>query len=213
MARPRTYGKGKPKTRKSSKGPTAPPGRLRIVAGNWRSRVLEIADVPGLRPTSVRVRETLFNWLAPDVPGCRCLDLFAGTGALGLEALSRGAAEAVFVERSRPAVAALKRNVASLGAGGAKVHEADAIRFLREYSGPPFDIVFLDPPFAGKPVDELCRLLDEAGAVSAGSRIYFEQDRNGPEPQLPDAWRLLRQGTAGNVRYGLAGIATGVSEP
>ena len=87
------------------------PGRLRIVAGNWRSRVLEIADVPGLRPTSERIRETLFNWLAPMIDGARCLDLYAGTGALGLEALSRGAASAVFVDNSPKAAGALQRNI------------------------------------------------------------------------------------------------------
>ena len=99
----------------------SPAGRLRIVAGNWRSRLLDIADVPGLRPTSTRIRETLFNWLAPGLPGARCLDLCAGTGALGLEALSRGAASAVFVERSAIATRMLRANIATLQAEGAEL--------------------------------------------------------------------------------------------
>jgi 16S rRNA (guanine966-N2)-methyltransferase len=106
-------------------------GRLRIVAGNWRSRLLDIADVPGLRPTSERIRETLFNWLAPRINGARCLDLFAGTGALGLEALSRGARSAVFVEKSARAVEMLRRNVKTLNADGAVVLQMDALDYLR----------------------------------------------------------------------------------
>ena len=95
------------------------PGRLRIVAGNWRSRLLEIADVPGLRPTSARIRETLFNWLAPRIAGARCLDLCAGTGALGLEALSRGAAFCLFVEHAHAACRVIRKNIAALDLAGA----------------------------------------------------------------------------------------------
>jgi 16S rRNA (guanine966-N2)-methyltransferase len=137
------------------------PGRLRIVAGNWRSRLLEIADVPGLRPTSARIRETLFNWLAPRLAGARCLDLFAGTGALGLEALSRGAAHCDFVEKSAQAAATLRSNVAALESEAATVHAKDALEFLRDTDAVKFDIVFLDPPFAADMLPELCRLLDE----------------------------------------------------
>ena len=108
----------------------SPPGRLRIVAGKWRSRRLEIADVPGLRPTSERVRETLFNWLAPSIEGSHCLDLFAGTGALGLEALSRGAAGAVFVENSRRAASTLKQNIELLDADNAELVAAEATTYL-----------------------------------------------------------------------------------
>src|SRR5210317_748781 len=116
-------GPGETMTTKSGAASKKPrPGRLRIVAGKWRSRLLDIADVPGLRPTSERIRETLFNWLAPTIQGARCLDLFAGTGALGLEALSRGAAETVFVEKSAAACSTLKKNIASLDGSGAVVH-------------------------------------------------------------------------------------------
>ena len=177
------------------------PGRLRIVAGNWRSRLLEIADVPGLRPTSERVRETLFNWLATRVHGAHCLDLFAGTGALGLEALSRGAETAVFVESSALAVKALRANIRSLGAAGAIVHETDAVEFLGSNDSPPFDIVFLDPPFAAGVTAEMCRLLVQGQLLAADARVYIEQDRAGSNPELPQGWQVLKNKTAGNVRY------------
>ena len=180
------------------------PGRLRIVAGIWRSRLLDIADVPGLRPTSERIRETLFNWLAPRIEGARCLDLFAGTGALGLEALSRGAREAVFVERSPLAATALRQNIAELGADRAIVVTADALAHLESEIEGEFDIVFLDPPFVNDLLRESCERLHERGLLAAGARVYLEQDRDRPLPVLPDGWRLLKNKTAGRVRYMLA---------
>jgi 16S rRNA (guanine966-N2)-methyltransferase len=119
---------------------TSQTGRLRIVAGNWRSRLLDIADVEGLRPTSERIRETLFNWLTPHLYGSRCLDLYAGTGALGLEALSRGAESAVFVEQDPVALRQLRKNVELLGADNAEIVSGDALGFLRSAAVPPFDI-------------------------------------------------------------------------
>ena len=179
------------------------PGRLRIVAGIWRSRLLEIADAPGLRPTSERIRETLFNWLSPRIGGARCLDLFAGTGALGLEALSRGAAEAVFIEASSKAASALRRNVATLAADRAFVHEVDALQYLRQLEAGQFDIVFLDPPFAADILEDLCRLLNEGPILAAGACVYLEQERSKPQPVLPDGWETLNTGNAGQVRYSL----------
>ena len=190
----------------SRKGKKKSRGRLRIVAGNWRNRVLEIADVPGLRPTSERIRETLFNWLAPRIAGARCLDLFAGTGALGLEALSRGAASAVFVEKSNRAIDSLRRNVAILDAGGAVVCPGTATDYLGAAGDGCFDIAFLDPPFADDNLDELCRLIDESGLLARGANVYLEQDRAKPEPALPDGWSVLKNKTAGNVRYMLVAI-------
>jgi 16S rRNA (guanine966-N2)-methyltransferase len=183
------------------------PGRLRIVAGKWRSRLLDIADEPGLRPTSERVRETLFNWLAPTIQGARCLDLFAGTGALGFEALSRGATTVVFVDNSRRATKAIEKSAQVLGAAGAIVHCTDAEDYLRAARDESFDIVFLDPPFADDRLDELCRLIDELGLLAPGARVYLEQDRAKPGITLPEHWRLLKDKTAGNVRYMLAGVA------
>jgi len=186
------------KTRKSQ------PGRLRIVAGNWRSRLLDIADVPGLRPTSIRIRETVFNWLAPTIHGARCLDLYAGTGALGLEALSRGARHVVFVERSALAVSTLNRNIATLDTEGATVLQMDAGDFLRGEQAEGFDIVFLDPPFAADLLDELCRLLDSRNALAEDALVYLEQDREKPQLELPPGWQIIKNKTAGNVRYMLA---------
>ncbi len=179
------------------------PGRLRIVAGNWRSRLLDIADVPGLRPTSSRIRETLFNWLTPGIHGARCLDLYAGTGALGLEALSRGAAEAVFVEKSRAAVATLEKNIQALGATTAFVYAGDAFGYLQGEPRGQFDIVFLDPPFAADLLADLCRLLDETSVLARGAQVYIEEDRSRPDVTLPDGWRVTKSKQAGNVRYSL----------
>ena len=176
-------------------------GRLRIVAGNWRSRLLDIADVEGLRPTSERIRETLFNWLVPRIQGACCLDLFAGTGALGLEALSRGARSAVFVEQSAPAVATLKANIEVLDAAGALIRQMDALEYLRGKPEGPFDLVFLDPPFAADLNEELCKLLEQRQVLAEDALVYIEQDRSKPEPTLPSGWHVQKNKTAGNVRY------------
>ncbi|NVK30226.1 MAG: 16S rRNA (guanine(966)-N(2))-methyltransferase RsmD [Gammaproteobacteria bacterium] len=147
-------------------------GKVRIIAGNWRSRLLEVTDVDGLRPTGARVRETLFNWLQHDVVGARCLDLFAGTGALGFEGLSRGAAHCDFVDASRQSVAALQRNAAALGAGerGA-IHCTDAKTWLSAAQA-PYDLIFFDPPFAG---GHWAELLPMAMAhLAEGGKLYVE---------------------------------------
>ncbi len=190
--------------RRTKRSGKAPPGRLRIVAGNWRSRALDIADVEGLRPTSERVRETLFNWLAPRIDGARCLDLFAGTGVLGLEALSRGAASAVLVERSPVAAKTLARNIEALDADAATLNTGDAFDYLQSAPRGEFDIVFLDPPFADDSLTDLCRLIDERAILAGDARVYLEQDRSQPEPELPESWTMLKNKTAGDVRYMLA---------
>ena len=192
----------KRRQRGSTKVP--PPGRVRIVAGKWRGRFLDVADAPGLRPTGERIRETLFNWLAPRLQGARCLDLFAGTGVLGLEALSRGAAEAVLVERSARALAALERSIGTLDAGDARLCPGDAWRFLREETPRPFDIVFLDPPYADARLDELCRLLVDRQWLADHAAVYFEQAAGRERPALPEGWEVRREKTAGAVRYFLA---------
>jgi 16S rRNA (guanine966-N2)-methyltransferase len=189
------------------------PGRLRIVAGNWRSRLLDVADVEGLRPTSERVRETLFNWLAPHIQGARCLDLFAGTGALGLEALSRGAGSVVFVEKNRVAERQLKANIDILAGApsgpvgaeappaNAEVVHGNALDYLRKSGTGPFDLIFLDPPFADDLLEETCRLLNERNLLADAALVYLELPRGRDEPQLPVGWRVTRKKTAGNVRY------------
>ena len=190
--------------RKSAGKKKSPAGQLRIVAGNWRSRLLRIADVDGLRPTAERIRETLFNWLGAGIHGTRCLDLCAGTGALGLEALSRGASDVVFVDSSAEAVKVLRANAGSLSASGAEILHADAREFLERAATRPFDIVFLDPPFAAELHDELCRLLQKQNWLAANARIYIESDKDKPEVKVPDGWQILKNKTAGNVRYMLA---------
>ena len=188
--------------RKQKSGSQA--GRLRIVAGNWRSRLLDIADVEGLRPASERVRETLFNWLSPVIHGANCLDLYAGTGALGLEALSRGAASAVFVERSPVAVRQLRRNIELLDARGATVLQQDALNWLDGDVEQRFDIVFLDPPFAADLLGETCRLLHERDCLAEGAFVYLEQAAKADAPELPAGWQLVKDRQAGQVRYMLA---------
>lgn len=189
--------------------PKTRPGRLRIVAGKWRSRLLDVADVPGLRPTAERIRETLFNWLAPTLAGTRCLDLFAGTGALGFEALSRGAREVVFVEKSAVAARALAASARVLDASGADIRQADAFDFLRRPPEGRFDIVFLDPPFAADSLNDLCRLLEKSPLLADDALVYLEEDRAKPEVELPSNWVRLKSRTAGNVRYSLARVGKG----
>ena len=194
-------------SRKTADKKKSQTGHLRIVAGNWRSRLLQIADVPGLQPTSVRIRETLFNWLAPRIHGAKCLDLCAGTGALGLEALSRGASRVVFVERSVVAAKYLDLNIASLGASGTEIHNVDAAKYLQESPVEAFDVVFLDPPFADDLYDELCRLLATEGWLAADARVYIEMDGSQPEVCVPENWRVLKNKTAGKVRYLMAAVS------
>jgi 16S rRNA (guanine966-N2)-methyltransferase len=179
------------------------PNELRIIGGEWRGRRIRFAARPGIRPTPDRVRETLFNWLAPVVEGSRCLDLFAGSGALGLEALSRGAAAATFVESDRMSAERLRETIATLGTERARVVEADALRWL---DGPTerFDIVFLDPPFGSGLHAEASRKLDSGGWLSPSAYVYLEAPaRDGPPP-LPAGWTLHRSGKAGAVGYHLA---------
>ena len=191
------------KNKKNSKSRGSPPGRLRIVAGKWRSRVLPVADVPGLRPTSERIRETLFNWLAPTIDGARCLDLFAGTGALGIEAMSRGSASAEFVENSKVAAQAIRDSIQALDAPNMTVRQVDAIAYLRGEPTGRFDVVFLDPPFATDHYEELCRLLASRGWLAEGGHVYLEQDSRQRVPDLPDGWEILKEKVAGKVRYSL----------
>jgi len=177
--------------------------QLRIIGGRWRSRRLRFPDVEGLRPTPDRVRETLFNWLAPLIEGARCLDLFAGSGALGIEALSRDAAEVVFVERQPLVVRQLRRNLAQLGQASAQVIQADALVWL---GGPsrPFDVVFLDPPFDANLLVPVCAALQRGGWLADGARIYLETMRDAGKLELPENWQLTREKTAGQVSYRLA---------
>ena len=153
-----------------------------------------------MRPTPERVRETLFNWLAPRIEGARCLDLFAGTGVLGLEALSRGAAAVVLVERNQEVADALRQSIDKLGAASARVVTGDALGFLQEAEPLPMDIVFLDPPFADSAAQAIA-VLDGRGWLAKRASLYIEQDAAKPHPVLPDGLTVRREKKAGNVRY------------
>lgn len=191
----------------SFRTPAAPrPGRVRIVAGKWRGRFLPVSDVPGLRPTSERIRETVFNWLAPEIEGSRCLDLFAGTGVLGFEALSRGAAAAVFVERSGKACDALRQSALRLGASPATIVCREALGHLRHAPPSPMNIVFLDPPFGGRSPGEVLTLLGGRNWLAPRAAVYLEQEASQPFPPLPDGWTVRREKKAGNVRYSLLDV-------
>jgi 16S rRNA (guanine966-N2)-methyltransferase len=175
--------------------------QLRIIGGSWRGRKLAFAALPGLRPTPGRVRETLFNWLAPVIRGARCLDLFAGSGALGLEAASRGAGWCVLIERDVRAVRVLREQVARLGAQQVQVIEADALDWLTA-GAQPFDIVFLDPPFHSGLLPDCVRQLECGGWLAPAAWIYLEAE---PAVQLalPDNWEMYRERRAGQVSYRL----------
>ena len=183
-------------------GPGNGPGQLRLIGGTHRGRRLPIPDQPGLRPTADRVRETLFNWLAPVLPGARCLDLFAGSGALGLESASRGAGEVVLVERNAHVARQLNANCVTLKTPGVRVIQADALALLGGTPS-PFDLVFLDPPFADDLLGPVCTLLATRGWVAPDARVYLETDRRAGFPALPHGWQLIRERTAGQVRFGL----------
>lgn len=185
---------------------------LRIIGGTWRGRRFRFADVPDIRPTPDRVRETLFNWLGSRVVGARCLDLFAGSGALGLEALSRGAASAVLVEQNALAARWLTALLAELKASGARVEREDALRFL-DRAPTPFDIAFLDPPFAAGLLSQSAERLERQGWLTPDALIYVESAAREPLPPLPASWQLLKAKQAGEVGYHLFARAARGAEP
>jgi 16S rRNA (guanine966-N2)-methyltransferase len=181
-----------------------PANRVRIIGGEYGGRRLEFPNQRGLRPTADRVRETLFNWLAPVLPGARVLDLFAGSGALGLEALSRGAGEVLLVEQARQVAERLRQNVELLGASErASVRQIDARRLLADVPPVPFDIVFLDPPFAEGLLAGLLPQLAQNGWLAADAWVYLEQDSSQPWPELPAGWRVHREGKGGQAAFRL----------
>jgi 16S rRNA (guanine966-N2)-methyltransferase len=197
--------------------PTKPPksepeGRqsIRIIAGGWRGRRVNFPDLPGLRPTPDRVRETLFNWLQHSIVGTRCLDVFAGSGALGLEALSRGAAAVVFVEQAQAAARGLVAELARLGGTPkARVMEMGASRFLRTQGaliGAGYDVVFLDPPYHEGALAEYVPLVDTGNWVKPGGLVYLESEKAAGAPVLPEHWELLKSKFAGEVGYHLARV-------
>ena len=186
---------------------------LRIISGRWRGRRIAV-PADGIRPTGDRVRETLFNWLAPYLPDARCLDLFAGSGVLGIEALSRGAPYTLFVEKNRVAAGAIREVLAKFAGDGpapdAEVLIHNALQVNLAASG-PFSIVFLDPPFDGPPLEDLCTLLQRPGVLQPTALIYMEMDRRNAPPQLPRNWEVIRDQTAGQVRFALIRVNDGAA--
>ncbi len=178
------------------------PGRLRIIAGKWRSRKLTFPHQDKLRPTPDRIRETLFNWLQADLPGSCCLDLFAGSGALGFEAASRGAAEVVMIEHNRDAASALKQNIELLAADDVQLVIADALEWLKKNQR-VFDIVFLDPPFKSGLLDKCCELLENGQSLAQNAKIYIEHALGDEDFDIPASWECLQNKSAGQVSYKL----------
>lgn len=198
-----TRQQNRPKARSTVKRLQSLPNRLRIIGGRWRGARLQFPPLPAIRPTPDRVRETLFNWLQSAVPGARCLDLYAGSGALGFEALSRGAREVVFVDREPAIGRYLRETLQRLESNAAEVHTVDAQKYLT-CSHKPFDVVFLDPPFAQAELGAVCAQLEKAGWLAANAHIYVECAAAAGLPPLPESWRLLRSKQAGQVGYHLA---------
>jgi 16S rRNA (guanine966-N2)-methyltransferase len=193
------------KSERRSAGGARRPARarvLRIIGGTWRGRKLRFPAGADIRPTPDRVRETLFNWLGAAVQGARCLDLFAGSGALGLEALSRGAAHVTFVERDAAAAQALRLLLREWQARDARVERADALHYLAGEAR-PFDLVFLDPPFGADLLGRAAASLEERHWLQGSARIYLECAARDGLPSLPAAWRLLKAKQAGEVGYHL----------
>lgn len=184
--------------------------KLRIIGGQWRSRMLPIPELEGLRPTPDRVRETLFNWINAYIPGARCADLFCGSGALGLESLSRSAKSCVFVDASRVVTQQMQKNLDTLACKDSLTLNQDALGLLTVplQSQPnlaekaPFDLVFIDPPFRKGWVDKILPLLEQ-GWLADGALVYLEMEKESPLPSITQTWDLLKEKTAGQLVYRL----------
>ena len=182
--------------------------QIRIIGGQWRSRKLNFPEADGLRPTPDRVRETLFNWLQSRIPGARCLDLFAGSGALGLEALSRGASHCMFIDIAHPSCQALRNNVLKLACENAQIIQMDTLNWLQQRANAgannattdKFDVVFLDPPFHTTLCQEVCQLLIDKDLLNPNAYIYIETEHRAA---IDVDWAVHREKTAGQVRYRL----------
>jgi len=177
--------------------------KIQIIGGKYRGRKIAFPNTPELRPTPSRIRETLFNWLAPFIVNARCLDLFAGSGVLGFEAISRGALSCTFIEKDRKSLAMLRENAKLLHADAVEIWEKDALLWLKQLAS-TFDIVFLDPPYRTKLLSACFALFDEKDCLSENALIYFEADEPIELRILPTTWQLLREKKAGQIYYYLA---------
>lgn len=188
--------------RSNQKSLSKAPQNVRIIAGQWRGRLLPVAQADGLRPTANRVRETLFNWLQFDIHGRSCLDLFSGSGALGFEAASRGASKVTLVEKEAPIANALRQQVTVLAATQTEVIQADALSFIKTCNQ-QYDLIFLDPPFQHFTISEVLDAVLAAGIIKSDGMIYLEAELNTLPESLAMPWCWWRQAKAGQVEYGL----------
>jgi len=186
-------------------------GQLRIIAGKWRGRKLQFPEVAHLRPTPDRVRETVFNWLQPYIGGARCLDLFAGSGALSFESLSRGADYVTMIELDNSAAQQLQLHVKTLSADNAEVQKKSAQQYLIQ-TKQQYDIVFIDPPYQAALWTEIAELLVEQDVLADNAMIYLECPSKQAFPKLPSHWHILKDKTAGDVRYCLLTVDAGEDE-
>jgi len=175
-------------------------GSVRIIAGQWRGRRLPVIDVPGLRPSGDRGRETLFNWLQAYLPGAVCADLYAGSGALGLEAASRGASAVTLVDSNVQVVSYLKKSVELLNATQVRVHHGDAQKWLEVQSANSFDLIFVDPPFSYQSNESVLRKIEQSGSLKAGGFIYLESSALQAATIAPSGWSCWRERVMGDVR-------------
>ncbi|OOE98778.1 16S rRNA (guanine(966)-N(2))-methyltransferase RsmD [Salinivibrio sp. IB643] len=188
----------------SSPTPSRGVGSVRIIAGRWRGRKLAVQDAQGLRPTTDRVKETVFNWLAPYLPEARCLDIFAGSGGLGFEALSRGASWVHFCEKHPAAAKQLRANVDHLGAQNAHIDCGDALALLATApKDGPYDIVFVDPPFHQGLLEDTLATLDANHWLAPNACVYVEAESDLEACQIPAHWHCHREKRAGQVNYRL----------
>ena len=186
---------------------------IRIIGGEWRGRKLPVLDVPGLRPSGDRCRETLFNWLQAHVAGADCVDLFAGSGALGLEAASRGAASVIMIEKNLAVVSCLDLNIHHLHATQARVLECDALDWLSKAAPASVDILFVDPPFDEGLMPAVMELIRRTDCVRPGGFIYFETPKSRDAVEPGPGWKPWREKVMGRVRMQLFQWAGGVSSP
>lgn len=189
-------------SKRSNKAPSIAVSQIRVIGGQWRSRKLSFPAIEGLRPTPDRVRETVFNWLQNAVPGAQCLDLFAGSGALGIEALSRGAQHCTFIDISPVACKTLKDNLTTLKCQQADVLQRDTLQWATQQSNSTekFDLVFLDPPFHKGLCQTLCQQLIDSEQLAPNAYVYIETEHDVP---LTIPWRLHREKRSGQVHYRL----------
>ena len=180
--------------------------QVRIIGGQWRGRKLSFTPADGLRPTGDRIRETLFNWLAPTIEGARCVDLFTGSGALGLEALSRGAIHCDFVDSSNATLSQVSDHLKTLVAvNRSRCHPVSAQQFL-QMATQAYDIVFIDPPFMQQLVGPICETLTKKQLLSSDALVYVETGAMEPPAKVPLGWKIHREKVAGSVAYRLFSV-------